>query len=129
MSWNNLDLRAVADGNIKVLLADGNSPPMVGSHPNMSSEYGTNNSQMLEDDVEDLKDILLSTVAEELASMVACSGDQLENIARNHNAGMDEKEMSYVFVTFIVFSGPQVVLSEIKVLSGKIWQLLIIKTK
>ena len=110
-----MDLRAVADGNIKVLLADGNSPPMVGSHPNMSSEYGTNNSQMLEDDVEDLKDIVLSTVAEELASMVACSGDQLENIARNHNAGMDEKEMSYVFVTVIVFSGPQVVLSEIKV--------------
>ena len=97
-----MDLRAVADGNIKVLLADGNPPPMVGSHPNMSSEYGTNNSQMIEDEVEDLKDIVLSTVAEELASMVACSGDQLENIARNHNAGMDEKEMSYVFIITLI---------------------------
>ena len=87
-----MDLRPVADGNIKVLLADCNSPSMAGSH-------STSNV-----DLEDLKDIVLSTVAEELASMVACSGDQLENIARNHNAGMDEKEMSYVFIILIAFA-------------------------
>jgi len=69
---------------------------MVGSNSNLCSEYGSS-SQMFKDEMEDLKDIVLSTVAEELASMVACSGDQLENIARNHNAGMDEKEMSFLY--------------------------------
>ena len=120
LSWYNLDFRPVADGNIKVLLADCNSPPMVGSNSNLGSEYGSS-SQMFKDEMEDLKDIVLSTVAEELASMVACSGDQLENIARNHNAGMDEKEMSYVFVILIIADyGTQVDLSEVKVPSGKI---------
>ena len=54
---------------------------------------------------EDLKDVVLSTVADELASMVACSGDQLETIARNHNQGMDEEQMSYVSLLIRVEAG------------------------
>lgn len=65
------------------------------------SNAGIPNPNAIESDVKeemdgDLSDVVLSTVAEELASMVACSGDQLENVARNHNAGMDEETMSYV---------------------------------
>jgi len=85
----------------KVLLADCNSPSIAGLHSNISAMYSTE-SLMSTQDLEDLKGIALSTVAEELASMVACSGDQLENIARNHNAGMDEKEMSYVFIITLI---------------------------
>lgn len=96
-----MDSRPVADGNIKVLLADCNSPSIAGLHSNISAMYSTE-SLMSTQDLEDLKGIALSTVAEELASMVACSGDQLENIARNHNAGMDEKEMSYVFIITLI---------------------------
>ena len=98
-----MDLRPVADGNIKVLLADCNSPSTAGSHSTSNVVCNPDN-HLSPQDVEDLKDIVLSTVAEELASMVACSGDQLENIARNHNAGMDEKEMSYVFIILIAFA-------------------------
>ena len=96
-----MDLRPVADGNIKVLLADYNSPSMAGSCSTSNEVYNPDN-HLSPQDVEDLKDIVLSTVAEELASMVACSGDQLENIARNHNAGMEEKEMSYVFIIILL---------------------------
>ena len=56
-----------------------------------------------EENEEDLSDIVLSTVAEELASMVACTGDQLEIIARNHNAGTDEEQMSYVSYSILVY--------------------------
>lgn len=65
---------------------------------NASDCHNLDNHDSCKDvDQDDLKEIILTTVAEELASMVACSGDQLENIAKNHNAGMDESEMAYVY--------------------------------
>ena len=39
---------------------------------------------------EDLSDVTLSTVAEELASMVALSGEEVEAVARQHNADEDQ---------------------------------------
>lgn len=43
-----------------------------------------------DDEDEDLKDVVLPTVAAELASMVAISGDGLEEIARSRNADEDQ---------------------------------------
>ena len=92
-----MDFRPVADGHIKVLLAECKFQQPSELQSNSSFAYDMEpQSSIINADSEDLKDIVLSTVAEELASMVACSGDQLENIARNHNAGLDEEEMSYV---------------------------------
>ena len=94
----------------------------IGSCSTSNEVYNPDN-HLSPQDVEDLKDIVLSTVAEELASMVACSGDQLENIARNHNAGMEEKEMSYVFIIILLLlinNSYQVVLLEAVSPSGKI---------
>ena len=84
--------RAVADGPLKVLPAECKYPP---PPPTISSPSVIKRDVQDEMD-DDLKDVVLPTVAEELASMVACSGDQLENVARNYNQGMDEEEMSYV---------------------------------
>lgn len=81
----------------KVLLTECKFQPTPEPQSDSSVAYNPDNLDKIKDEeLEDLKDIILSTVAEELASMVACSGNQLENIARNHNAGMDEAEMSYV---------------------------------
>ena len=92
-----MDFRPVADGHIKVLLAECKLQPPPELQSNSSFAYDQDRQGcIINADSDDLKDIVLSTVAEELASMVACSGDQLENIARNHNAGLDEEEMSYV---------------------------------
>jgi len=67
---------------------------------NASDCHNLDNHDSCKDvDQDDLKEIILTTVAEELASMVACSGDQLENIAKNHNAGMDESEMAFLYDT------------------------------
>merc|ERR1719433_1770326 len=67
---------------------------------NESDYHNLDNHDSCKDvDQDDLKEIILTTVAEELASMVACSGDQLENIAKNHNAGMDESEMAFLYDT------------------------------
>ena len=92
-----MNVRSVAYGPLKVLPAECKFQPMPVPQPNSSLTYNPDNHDTIrKDEVDNLEDIVLSTVAEELASMVACSGDQLENIARNHNAGMDEEEMSYV---------------------------------
>lgn len=92
-----MDFRPVADGHIKVLLAECKFQPPPELQSKSSVAYDLDRqSCIINADSDDLKDIVLSTVAEELASMVACTGDQLENIARNHNAGLDEQEMSYV---------------------------------
>ena len=101
-----MDFRPVADGHIKVLLAECKFQPPPGPQSKLSFAYNPESHDCItNEDIEDLKDIVLSTVAEELASMVACSGDQLENIARNHNAGMDEEEMSYVLYCSFEFRG------------------------
>ena len=91
--------RAVADGPLKVLPAECKYPP---PPPTISSPSVIKRDVQDEMD-DDLKDVVLPTVAEELASMVACSGDQLENVARNYNQGMDEAEMSYVLYQSYVF--------------------------
>ena len=99
-----MDIWPVADGRIKVLLAECKFQPTPETHSDSSVTYNPEYHDKIKDcELEDLKEIVLSTVAEELASMVACSGDQLENIARNHNAGMDEKEMSYVLFHSLLF--------------------------
>ena len=91
--------RAVADGPLKVLPAECKYPPP----PPTISSPGVIKRDVQEEMDNDLKDVVLPTVAEELASMVACSGDQLENVARNYNQGMDEAEMSYVLYQSYVY--------------------------
>ena len=46
--------------------------------------------QIKAEDEEDLSDVQLPLVAEELASMVAVSGDNVEAVAKAHNVDEDQ---------------------------------------
>lgn len=64
--------------------------------PSTSSDTRVSHSDLIKvEDEEDLSDVQLPLVAEELASMVAVSGDSVEEVAKAHN--IDEDQLSFLF--------------------------------